>query len=186
MRKFLFLLLLPIAALAAPVNTNYGRVSPSNTVDYAPAQLRLGNIVDGRVFANNVTALHPTAAQYASQGWLPIDDYLPEREGFAVEASGVWFVTNGVIRAKPKYVPLPPPPPRTFSKMRAVIALTEAGVWPEVKAWITTNGLYDIYLAAQNFKEDDPYFRQGLATLKAVLNLDDEYVEGLLDEIEVR
>lgn len=71
---------------------------------------------------------------------------------------------------------------RVFSKLKCVIALQQMGVWNEVKAWIESNGLYDLYLAAQVFNESDPYFKQGLETLKTQLNLTDEQVESMLQK----
>ena len=70
--------------------------------------------------------------------------------------------------------------PRTFSKMKVVAALTEEGVWEDVKAWIEGAGLYDIYLAAQDFAEDNEHFAQGKAQLQAALGWSDERVEALL------
>ena len=74
------------------------------------------------------------------------------------------------------------PDPRIFSKMKVVAALTQAGVWPQVKAWIEERGLYDLYLAAQEFREDDPDFAAGKAALKAQLGWTDEKVAAILAE----
>ncbi len=69
---------------------------------------------------------------------------------------------------------------RIFSKLKVVLALTEMGVWPQVKAWIESNNLYDLYLAAQVFSESDPHFKQGLKTLQTALKLTDEQIENIL------
>lgn len=73
-----------------------------------------------------------------------------------------------------------PTPPRTFSKLKIVVALTAAGVWDEVKAWLIEANFYDFYLAAQDFREDNPYFSQALAALKPVVGWTDEQIEALL------
>lgn len=120
-----------------------------------------------------------------AEGYYPIVDVCPAPIDDAhMIAVDYWTNINERCVCVYKQVPLPPPPPRTFSKMKAVIVLTEAGVWEGVKAWITTNGLYDIYLAAQSFREDDPYFRQGLATLQRQLGWSDEAVEAVLSRCE--
>ena len=75
--------------------------------------------------------------------------------------------------------------PRTFSKLKVVVALRAYGVWPRVKEWIIANDLYDLYLAAQDFSEADPYFTQGKAALQALLGLTDEQVEAILAECVV-
>lgn len=91
------------------------------------------------------------------------------------------------VSIKPVYevVEPPPPPPRVFSKLKAVIALKEANLWDYVKAYIEESGLYDLYLAANEFREDDPYFKQGLSVIKEKLSISDEGVEELLKKCEV-
>lgn len=69
---------------------------------------------------------------------------------------------------------------RTFSKRKCVVALKREGVWEQVKAWIVAADLYDEYLAAQDFKEDDHDFVAGKAALKAQLGWTDEKVESVL------
>lgn len=71
---------------------------------------------------------------------------------------------------------------KTYSKLRCVTVLKRAGVWPQVKAWIEANDLYDEYLAAQDFADDNEYFRQGKAALQAALGLTDEQVDAILAE----
>lgn len=76
--------------------------------------------------------------------------------------------------------------PATYSKMRVVIALKELGVWPQVKQWIIDQDLYDEYLAAQDFAEDDPAFIQGRAALQAVLGLTDAQVQEILENAKIK
>ena len=71
---------------------------------------------------------------------------------------------------------------RRFSKLKVVAALMKAGVWLQVKAWIEEKGLYDLYLVAQEFAEDNEYFAQGLVALKPVVGWTDEQVEALLSQ----
>lgn len=83
-------------------------------------------------------------------------------------------------RQKWRYEDAPPPPPRQFSKLKIVAALTAQGVWPQVKAFIEQAGLYDLYLAAQDFAEDNEYFTQGRQQLQTALGWTDEQVEAVL------
>ena len=83
-------------------------------------------------------------------------------------------------RQKWRYEDAPPPPPRQFSKLKIVAALMGAGVWEQVKAYIEQAGLYDLYLAAQDFAEDNEYFTQGKTALQAQLGWTDEQVEAIL------
>lgn len=71
---------------------------------------------------------------------------------------------------------------RTFSKMKCVVALKREGVWDQVKAWIVAADLYDEYLAAQDFREDDPYFVAGKTALQEQLGWTDEKVAAILAE----
>ena len=71
-------------------------------------------------------------------------------------------------------------PYRTFSKLKIVAALQNLGVWPQVKSWIETNQLYDLYLAAQDFAENNTHFCQGLTALKSLLGMSAEQIEEIL------
>ena len=79
-----------------------------------------------------------------------------------------------------RYEDAPPPPPRQFSKLKIVAALMGVGVWDAVKQYITDAGLYDLYIAAQDFAEDNEYFTQGKTALQAQLGWTDEQVEAVL------
>ena len=75
-------------------------------------------------------------------------------------------------------------PPRTFSKLKIIVALTEMGVWPQVRDYIVEAGLYDLFLAAQDFREDDRFFARGLSELRAQLQMTDAQIEGILRQAE--
>lgn len=72
--------------------------------------------------------------------------------------------------------------PRTFSKLKCVEALMDEGVWTEVKKWIEDNGLYDLYLAAQEFSEDNKHFVIGKTQLQQKLGWDDDKIESVLSK----
>lgn len=124
-----------------------------------------------------------TDAEKAACGWWRIVETPPP--GIVVSnefwvASGYTFTNSvayqGWAKRWRKVVP------RRFSKLKVVAALTQAGVWPQVKAWIEQNGLYDLYLAAQDFAEDNAYFKTGKAQLQSVLGWTDAQIEALLKE----
>ena len=125
--------------------------------------------------------VHPSAAMYAQIGAYPLGDTTPPTppEGKIVVQDGYELVTNE-WRPRWIYEDAPPPPPRQFSKLKIVAALTTAGVWSQTKAFIEQQGLYDLYLAAQDFAEDNTYFTQGKAALQTALGWTDEQVEELL------
>lgn len=141
--------------------------------------------IDGRTIVN------PTAEQYAElrDAYLKgADTPLPEpQDGKMVEYGGYALgETDKLWHKQWIIVDAPPPLPRTFSKLKVVAALTEAGVWPQVKAWIEQAGLYDLYLAAQDFAEDNEYFAVGKAQLQQALGWTDEQVEKILSAAEIR
>lgn len=70
--------------------------------------------------------------------------------------------------------------PTVYSKWKAFLVLSEMGVWPQVKAWLEANNLWDAFLIANEFADDEPHFIQGKAALQAQLGLTDEQVAALL------
>jgi len=119
-----------------------------------------------------------------SQGWYRLTETpMPEaRDGYHLEPRYAYddADTPTAIVQSWDVVPDPPAPPRVFSKLRLVAALMDAGYWTQVKAFIEAQGLTDLYLAAQTFREDDPRFAPALAALKSQLAVPDEEVEKIL------
>lgn len=169
------------------VNTNYGRLNGDVAV-YAPKFLNLGNIVGDQAFPYPVWSAHGKERDYRAQNWKPIDWTIEPKTGYVGRLTGKFEPgTNDNIKASVAYDPIPPPPapaPRVLSKLKAVVALKQAGVWDQVKAWITDNDLEDEYAAAVTFKEDNEYFAIGLASLKQKLGWTDEQTEAFLESIK--
>ena len=179
------------------MNRNFGKLTATGAIEYAPNTLHTGDNWN----------VAPTAADYAAAGYLAVIDAPPSDpagEGYHWEARGWEEVSSSSssssefengdnsalelqlrsrtqIRRVYERVADPPPAPRVFSKLKIVAALMEAGVWEQVKAYITEAGLYDLYLAAQDFKEDNPYFTQGKAALQTALGWTDGQVEAVLE-----
>ena len=114
--------------------------------------------------------------------WWPIEKVLPKptpSEGEELAYS--YTVRDGVAYKEYMLVPAGKSfMPRAFSKLKIVAALMNAGVWPQVKAYIEQAGLYDLYLAAQIFTEDNEYFASGKTQLQTALGWTDEQVEAVL------
>lgn len=72
--------------------------------------------------------------------------------------------------------------PTVYSKYKAYLALRGAGVWPQVKAWLEANDLWDAFVIANDFRDDDPNFKLGVAELKGAVGWTDEQVEALLSQ----
>ena len=157
----------------------YGKINGGRIV-YAPRVVRMK---DGAVVVN------PKATQYAAAvdgPWLPVVDERPTTDEDHIAVPTGWEERDGAVRRLYEIRERPPRPPRTFSKLKVVAALTNAGAWQQVKAWIEGAGLYDLYLAAQDFAEDNGYFVQGKTALQSALGWTDEQVEKILSAAEVR
>lgn len=128
---------------------------------------------------------NPTAEDYATIGAYPRDEasFAPPTtdEGYRVVANG-YDLTDGKWVRKWRVEELPPPPPRTFSKLKITVALMKLEKWLPVRDYLVQSGMYDLYLAAQDFKEDDEFFVKGLSELKAKFDMSDEEVEAILKE----
>ena len=64
--------------------------------------------------------------------------------------------------------------------------LQERGLWTDARAWIDEQGLTDLYLAAQVFTDDNPFFAQGLDALKERFGMSDAEVEAILAAVEIK
>ena len=156
------------------MNRNYGKLVGCE-VEYAPAKITKD---DGTVVSN------PSAETYLDNGWKRIVDEPPAADaGCTVEVSG-WDETMECITRVYKQVPVERSPgkPRVFSKLKLVAALKEADKWVLVKTWIEERGLWDYYLAAQNFREDNPLFAEALAAIKNYARMSNEDAEAILSK----
>ena len=127
-----------------------------------------------------VPKIHPSAEEFAKyhaypeeyKSHEPIEGKIAVQDGYDLE-NNKWVPHYKYEDAPVVY--------RTFSKLKMVVALEKAGIWDQIKSWLEANNLYDKYLAAQNFGEDNEYFKTGLQTLQAQLGWTDEQVENLLN-----
>lgn len=114
--------------------------------------------------------IHPTAEQAAVFGAYPRQE---PPEGAEVVK---WRLVDG--RWEATFTP----GARIFSKLKIVAALRAAGVWEETRRLVEEAGLYDYFLAAQDFREDNPYFTRGKAQLMTSLDWTEEQAEALLSQ----
>ena len=130
------------------MNTQYARLENGNLV-YAPKILTTPRGV----------VMNPGRMTYLENGWKfldlqpPVD---PPPEGREYRITG-YTETATDIQAVFKLVPVVSPP-RTFSKLRLVTALTERGLWAAIRDWLEETGYYDLFAAAQDIREDHPQF----------------------------
>ena len=143
------------------MNTKYGRLS-NGRIEYAPSSLETEDGVK----------MNPSEASYLAAGWKKVVDVKPTAEaGHRAEVSG-WREDADT----------PSGGARVFSKLKLVAALKEADKWVLVKTWIEERGYYDYYVAAQNFREDNPLFTEALAAIKGYARMTDEQAEAILSK----
>ena len=154
------------------MNTNYGKLV-NGAIIYAPSSL---NTPTGLI-------MNPKRLSYLQAGWKFLDlqppaDPPPEGKEYVITG---YTETDHDIQANFKLVPLVTPP-RTFSKLRLINVLMSRNLWPAVRDWLDTSGYYDIFLAAQDFREDHPQFTAGLNAAKSRFGLSDGEIVSILNE----
>ena len=177
------------------MNTKYGKLVDGQIV-YAPPTLD----------TENGTKMNPSEASYFAAGWKKVTEEPPAPlDGCTVEPS-TWLETDTALVRVYKQVAIasqqeagggrdggggrdsdmsPSPAPagkRIFSKLKVVVALKAANLWVLTKTWIEENGLYDHYLAAQNFAEDNEWFLQGKDEIQRLAGKTDEEIESILSQ----
>ena len=163
--------------------TNYGTII-DNTLHPAPRAFMLRGAMVTNPKAEHFASLNEERAKQGLPPYLPVRDEPPTcEEGYYAVPTG-WESYGGAINRVYEVRELPPPPPRVFSKLRIVAALTTAGVWDAVKQLLIERRLYDLFLAAQDFREDNEYFENGKTALQTALGWTDEQVEQILAAAE--
>ena len=173
------------------MNTKYGKLVDGRLV-YAPVSLDTGDGVK----------MNPSEASYLAAGWKKVVDVKPAPEAGKVARISGWTEDGTTLTCVYKMVaeapapqdggtggganaggPSAEPPPagkRVFSKLKLVAALKAADKWVLVKTWLEEKAYWDYYVAAQDFAEDHPLFREALAALKRYTGMDDAAVEAIL------
>ena len=153
------------------MNTNYGKLV-NGAIIYAPSSL---NTPAGLI-------LNPKRLSYLQAGWkfLALQPPAAPPPNQPYETTG-YTETATDIRANFKLVPLVAPP-RTFSKLRLINALMSRNLWPAVRDWLDVSGYYDIFVAAQDFREDHPQFAAALTAAKSRFGLTAAETAAILAE----
>ena len=73
-------------------------------------------------------------------------------------------------------------PPRTFSKLKLVAALSTLNLWAAFRDWLVETDHYDIFVAAQSFREDHPSFTAILYSAQERFCLSDHEIEDILSK----
>ena len=118
----------------------------------------------------------PGAGAHPSDAWLNAQGYYRVAPQPPAPASGmVWqastppyALVDGVSTPQGAWVVDDNPAPVRYSKLKLKRALSDMGLWSQVKAAIEDAGRWDDFVLAQDLSDDDPDF----VAMKDVLELD--------------
>ena len=155
-------------------NYNYGKYNAtSKSIDYAPKALQI----------DYALVLNPSKEIYLKYGWKEIiknppttgNGYHYEENEWKENLDTIEMTYNIVKDEVVKTI-------RIFSKLKFVAIMTKLKKWNEIRNWIIQNDLMDLYMAAQDFREDNEYFIQGKKAIQDTLKMSDEEVEKILSQ----
>ena len=108
----------------------------------------------------------PGAGPHPSDAWLNAQGYHRVASIPPAPASGmVWqsstppySLVDGVSTPQGQWIIDDNPPPTRYSKLKLKRALSDMGLWDQVKTAIEDAGRWDDFVLAQDLSEDDPDF----------------------------
>lgn len=154
------------------MNKKYGKLVDGE-LQFAPSYLR----------TENGLTINPTKESYLSQGWKLIVEDVPQTE--ANEALRFEGYIEEETEIHMKYVAtqsstFPSAAPRRFSKLKMLLELKRLDMWVLTRTWLQELGLYDFYLAANEFSEDNEWFQEGKRELQRLSGKTDKEIEAIL------
>ena len=131
------------------------------------------------IYANSTfqrPGIPPGAGNHPSDAWLNAQCYHRVASIPPAPASGmVWqastppyALVDGVSTPQGQWLVDDNPAPQRYSKLKLKRALSDMGLWSQVKAAIEDAGRWDDFVLAQDLSDDDPDF----VAMKDVLVLD--------------
>ena len=158
------------------MNKNYAKLS-GGKLQYAPSTL----------ITPNGIIMNPKRLSYLQAGWKFLDlqppaDPPPEGKEYAISG---YTETATDIRPVYKLVAIEMPP-CAYSKLRLIMALSKRNLWQQVRDWLTETDLYDLFLAANDFREDHPKFAAALTAAQARFHLTQSETAAILEESEAK
>ena len=154
------------------LNRNYGRLRDDARISYAPSEVKGGNTYYPA----------PTAEQYASCDYYPIDPTKPEKEGFDFISTEYGDIVDGRIVRRYDERPIVEPTPQVvrYSKLKLIVASKAAGKWEEFKAFIAQAGYEDEWQACQFLSSGYEQFEQAKTAIIAAGIATAEEIDAIL------
>jgi len=74
----------------------------------------------------------------------------------------------------------PPPPPVDYSKRKLYRVFLGRGVWPQVKAWMEVQGVWEDWEYATTLQSDDPFMASAIPQIQRLMGLADGEMAEIL------
>lgn len=164
------------------LNKNYGRLTPSKGIQYAPRSFRENDsLVVPRVDDNEA---------YFSRGWYKIVNIKPQYDAVTqIIFIKQWNVDENAKTITAEYDVQPCPKDmhkkaKRYSKLRMTIFLMDQQLWEDVKKFLERTGYYDLFVMAQYFLDTDEYFQRGIDAFKQAYASEQHPIKELEDTVE--
>ena len=164
------------------LNKNYGKLTSSNSIQYAP-----------RSFRENDSLVVPRIDDdqaYLTRGWYKVVNVKPQYDAVTqIIYIKQWIINESEKTITAEYVVNPRPvdtrkKAKKYSKLRITLFCMEQGIWNDVKEFLEKIGYYDLFVMAQYFLDTDDYFQRGIAMFEdayADANRSKEEIESLVE-----
>ena len=164
------------------LNKNYGKLTSSNSIQYAP-----------RSFRENDSLVVPRIDDdqaYLTRGWYKVVNVKPQYDAVTqITYIKQWITNESEKTITAEYVINPRPidtrkKAKKYSKLRMTLFCMEQGIWNDVKEFLEKIGYYDLFVMAQYFLDTDDYFQRGIAMFEdayADVNRSKEEIESLVE-----
>ena len=164
------------------LNKNYGKLTSSNSIQYAP-----------RSFRENDSLVVPRIDDdqaYFARGWYKVVNVKPQYDAVSqITYIKQWIANESEKTITAEYVVNPRPidtrkKAKKYSKLRMTLFCMEQGIWNDVKEFLEKIGYYDLFVMAQYFLDTDDYFQRGIAMFEdayADVNRSKEEIKSLVE-----
>ena len=153
-------------------NRNYGKLGDDAKIIYAPSQVKIVNTYYPA----------PTAEQYATCGYYPIDSTKPEKDGVYFVSTEYGDIVDGrIVRRYDERPIVAPPQVIRYSGWKMYKALNAEGFGDAFDALMKADiGVMIAFVRPQYFLSDDADFTAMVTQMCAALHIDDATKERIL------
>ena len=158
--------------------TIYAKLLSETSIDRSPPR---SAVIDGAFVCGTLPRDY-----LATLGYYPLRETPAPAPAEGCHVEPRYALDGGEIVQSWAQVENPPPPPRTFSKIKLKGAIAEAGLLDEFKAMLETIEVKPGYTAAEAFAdavtldEDHPDFKDAVALAQRELGIPQELIDRIL------